>query len=35
LFIVDVDVTEIGGKPALYKVLEVKDSFERDEDETS
>ena len=32
LFIVDVDVTEIGGKPVLYKVLDVKDSFEREED---
>ena len=32
LFIVDVDVTEVGGKPVLYKVLEVKDSFEREED---
>jgi hypothetical protein len=32
LFIVDVDVTEVGGRPVLYQVLEVKDSFDRDED---
>lgn len=31
LYVVDVDVTESQGRPALYRILEVKDSFERDE----
>ena len=31
LFIVDVDVTEVGGRPVLYRVLAVKDSFDRPE----
>ncbi len=30
LYIVDVDITEIDGKPVLYKVLEVKDTMERE-----
>ncbi len=29
LFVVDVDVTEVGGRPVLYRVLVVKDSFDR------
>jgi hypothetical protein len=29
-FVVDVDVTEIGGKPVLYRILDVKESFDRD-----
>lgn len=31
LFVVDVDVTFVDDKPVLYRVLEVKDSFERPE----
>lgn len=31
LYIVDVDVTEIQGRPVLYRVLEVKDTIDRDE----
>ena len=31
LYVVDVDVTEVGGKPVLYKILVVKDQFMRDE----
>lgn len=30
-YLVDVDVTESEGRPVLYKILEVKDSFDRDE----
>ena len=33
VYVVDVDVTVLGGKPVLYKVLEVKDAFDPDEDE--
>ncbi len=32
LFVVDVDVSFVDGKPVLYRVLELKTSFERDED---
>jgi hypothetical protein len=30
-YVVDVDVTESQGRPVLYKILEVKDSFDRDD----
>jgi hypothetical protein len=30
-YIVDVDVTESQGRPVLYRILDVKDSFDRDE----
>ncbi len=30
-YVVDVDVTESQGRPVLYRILEVKDSFDRDE----
>lgn len=30
-YVVDVDVTEFQGRPVLYKILEVKDAFDRDE----
>jgi hypothetical protein len=30
-YVVDVDVTESQGRPVLYKILEVKDSFDREE----
>ena len=29
LYVVDVDVSEVDGKPVLYRVLAVKDSFDR------
>jgi hypothetical protein len=29
-FVVDVDVTETQGRPVLYRILEVKDTFDRD-----
>jgi hypothetical protein len=29
-YIIDVDVTEINGKPVLYKILHVKDTIDRD-----
>jgi hypothetical protein len=31
LYVVDVDVTEVNNKPVLYRILEVKDAFDRDE----
>ena len=31
LFVVDVDVTEIDGRPVLYLIIDVKDVYERDE----
>ena len=30
-YIVDVDVTIVGGRPVLYRILQVKDEFERDD----
>jgi hypothetical protein len=30
-YIVDVDVTEVGGRPVLYRILEVKDTFDRED----
>jgi hypothetical protein len=30
-YVVDVDVTESQGRPVLYRILDVKDSFDRDE----
>lgn len=30
-YVVDVDVTEVQGRPVLYRILEVKDTFDRDE----
>lgn len=33
LYVVDVDVTVVDRKPVLYKILEVKDAFDRDEDD--
>lgn len=32
-YVVDVDVTEVGGKPVLYRILDVKDEFDRDEED--
>ncbi len=32
LFVVDVDISFVDGKPVLYRILELKTSFERDED---
>ncbi len=33
LYVVDVDVTEVGGKPVLYRILNVKTEFDRDDDD--
>jgi hypothetical protein len=30
-YVVDVDVTDVQGRPVLYRILDVKDSFDRDE----
>jgi len=30
-YLVDVDVQTISGKPSLYKILAVTDSFDRDD----
>jgi hypothetical protein len=32
-YVVDVDVTEVGGKPVLYRILEVKTEFDREDEE--
>ena len=32
-YVVDVDVTEVQDRPVLYKILEVKETFDRDEPE--
>jgi hypothetical protein len=32
-YVVDVDVTEVNNKPVLYRILEVKDAFDRDDAE--
>jgi hypothetical protein len=29
-YVIDVDVTEIGGRPVLYRILGVKGTMERD-----